>query len=237
MGKKSKKGVSRAGRAARPAAGQGKTPRSGRSRSQGGSVTSKDELCNLSIDSSDLMLKAAALNNQNGGAAVASAAGKKSTMAPPKNVSVFSPVKELVTSSTVAMSPESGDEENKQVIAAALKEKVQPVLTQAEKTATAGVPKEAESLAYTAAAAAASAKDEDLWSNKLRDVVNNEPAAVLDITMDEGPSDEEPTATKARALPIEDEVVAAQSRGIISLDEPAPGEAKNKTNECGCVIL
>lgn len=233
MGKKSKKGVSRAGRTARPGQGQGKSRNVSRSLSVG-SAASRDELCGLSIDSSEPRV-----------------VGKSKTSAPPLAVNVVSPIKEMAPSA-VLLSPEgSSDEENKQnakQVVETAKQVVKKVVPEPAMKEVASsvteIAKQVPKVDTAAPAVVETPKGENLWTNNLRDVVSEEEKeepAVLDITMDEG-APPEVHGVAARALPIEDEPkhqtkVQEQSRGIVSLDEPASKEASQKTDDCGCIIL
>lgn len=187
MGKKSKKGVSRAGIKTRPAAGQGRTPRKGRSGSKsygedGRSIASQDDV--RSFDSEPTKAKA---------------------VVPPGDVA-FS----TVSTASETTSSESNKENNKTtLISFQTKEEPAPV-----------------------------PKKVDLWSGNLRDAVNadEEGPAVLDVTIDDTAADEhEEVAPVKVAAPEAAQVI--QSRGLLSLTEPAPEEAKNKLDDCQCVIL
>ena len=192
MGKKSKKGVSRAGAKARPGKGRGKKVGRSRSGSQAsGSVASKEDLCALSQDSGPIM-KAVKTNVNS---------------TPPANVSVPTP-KKTTPAVVVPTATPTNEDENKPVlheesIAVSTKETLEkeqpePVLSQPDSPL------------------------EDVWSNKLRDVVADTPA-VLDVTMDEA---------DGSAMPVKEE-----SRGLVDLTEPAAKEAQSTQKDCGCTIL
>jgi hypothetical protein len=80
-------------------------------------------------------------------------------------------------------------------------------------------------------------KKDGVWEGNLRDAVkaDAEGPPVLDVTMDVS-MEENGAATSKEAAPKAAAAVVVQSRGF-SLTEPAPEEAKNKANDCACVIL
>jgi hypothetical protein len=215
MGKKSKRGATKAGKTSRPAAGQGK---SGRSKSVGsvgggGSIasSSRDDYCSgLSVDGTTEPMQKT-MNVQ--------------PLLPPRNVDITLPMKE---SAPTLVSPDSScsdTDENK------------PVPRR-------GVPAAADMIERPAVAAVASTQpvveeppsDNTLWSTKLRDVVSDETseemAAVLDVTMDlDDGEDAAPVASSSRDMAVLD-----SRQGILDLNQAMPKEAESKHQEC-CIIL
>jgi hypothetical protein len=211
MGKKSKKGA-KSGTKPRPAAGQGQRRKnrseSGTYSEDGRSVASRDDL--RSYDSEPASTK---------------------PVAPPGDVTVtiMSPVKENKASNGGQKGNNKENTGSSSTVPAAPAQAV-PV---AEAKA-APVSSKAKELVVEAAPVP---KKDGVWEGNLRDAVkaDAEGPPVLDVTMDVS-MEENGAATSKEAAPKAAAAVVVQSRGF-SLTEPAPEEAKNKANDCACVIL
>jgi len=208
MGKKSRRGTTRAGANVRPAAGQGlsKTRSGSKSYSEDGrSLASRDDMSimALSVDAEPL--------------------STDPISGLPKNVSVTHDYNKENNGTAAAPAPTP-------VTAPSVAKKDEPAVVAVP------VPDPKTKAAASAAPVVTTKKNDDMWSGNLRSVVKAEAAgpAVLDVTADDIATDDLPGDSTGKA--VEDDPVL-KSRGGFSLTEPAPEEAKAKTNDCQCIIL
>jgi hypothetical protein len=228
MGKKSKRGVVKAGAKPRPAAGQG-GKRSGSISEDGRSVASQDD--HKSFNSGPI--------------------GVKPVVAvPPGNVTIPLPTqpttnggdknsKDTSVHASIPITTAPAPAAKAPVPAAkapvpAAKAPVPAAKVPAPSVNAPALVVNEPAPAVKKPEAKAETDTNGVWSGNLRDAVkaDAEGPAVLDVTMDEDP----PAEPKVSALAASVAEPVVQSRGF-SLTEPAPKEAKNKKEECHCAIL
>lgn len=237
MGKKSKKGQSRAGRTARPAAGQGRNSMARRSKSVSSeaSIASRDT---MSIESGPPV--------------------PKKSVVPPSAVHVVPENKEndslrvSVKSTGFEVVPKNDDAvavpKVEETPAPAVKSESKP---SAEKTESVPDAEASSSSEDEQARTASTPSGADVWSSKLRDAVTppssaekadgpdavKERGAVLEATPDDlSPAKKEPVV-KERVAVLGEKELPPSKTNLVDLSAPAKEEAGMKQKDCSCVIL
>mmetsp|Transcript_11065 Transcript_11065/g.22670 ORF Transcript_11065/g.22670 Transcript_11065/m.22670 type:complete len:243 (-) Transcript_11065:156-884(-) len=242
MGKKSKKGVSRAGQKQRPKAGAGKT----RTKSMDGSAHSNDAVpatttnggiastvpCTGFATPAAAAAAVTAANQENGVSPLAVATGQldlpppvKETDAIPDDVIDKSIVKAAEDALKKAQEKEEAEKRAKIEAAVAAARAAEKENEEAEKRAK-----------VEAAVAAARAAEEKKAQPVVVQKNKPEPAVEKKATVETKPKAAPAPAAPPKAQAKPTEARETKSRGL-ALDQPAPEEAAAKQKDCECIIL